>query len=115
MPDLSPESRVDLNDFAADLGLSPSEVRVELAAGRLGFAIDDQDVIYTTAGDVLRWCQMRVAAIALFGVRGVGFPLYTTDWRSVEFLPDQPEQNADQDAGYHVEASLPQEQGDGHA
>ena len=87
MEHLTPDSRVELLAFADDLGLTPQEVRAELAGARLGFSIDDDGCIFTTAADVLRWCQQRVAAVALFGQTKVGFPLYPADWQGIEFIP----------------------------
>lgn len=83
----TPDNRVELHDFAADLGLSPEQVRDELAGGRLAFDVDEDGVVFTDRFAVLDWIQRRVAAVAMFGVHKLGFPLYPADWRDREHIP----------------------------
>lgn len=111
MEHLTPDSRVELHDFADDLGLTPAEVRAEIAGARLGFNIDDDGCIYTTAADLLRWCQQRVAAVALFGQNGVGFPLYSCDWQDREHIPGPTFKGVASDVADAAAASLKRMQG----
>lgn len=82
-----PGERVELHDFAAQLDLTPEQVRDELVSGRLAFSIDELGVVFTDRAAVIDWIQRRVGSVALFGRKGVSFPLYAADWRDVEFIP----------------------------
>ena len=80
-------NRVELHDLAAQLGLTPDQVRDELAGGRLAFDIDEAGVVYTDKFAAMDWIQRRVAALAMFGQNGLGFPLYAADWQDREHIP----------------------------
>ena len=86
MSEQSP-NRIELHDFAEQLGLTPAQVRDELAGGRLAFDVDDAGVVFTDRFAALDWIQRRVAAISMFGQNGVGFPLFPADWSNIEHIP----------------------------
>ncbi|MFI4860123.1 MAG: hypothetical protein ACIAXF_05510 [Phycisphaerales bacterium JB063] len=106
MSDITPDTRVELHDFAEQLGLSPQQVRDELAGGRLAFDVDDDGVVFTDRFAVFDWMQRRVAALAMFGVHKVAFPMYAADWTDREFIPGPFEQGIAGEVAAHAAASL---------
>lgn len=87
MADKTTDNRIELHDFASQLDLTPEQVRGELAGGRLAFDVDDDGVVFTDRFAAMDWIQRRVAALAMFGVHKIGFPMYAADWTDREHIP----------------------------
>lgn len=84
-------NRLELHQFAADSGLTPEQVRAELASGRLAFEIAETGQVFTDRFAVLDWISRRISALSMFGADKVQFPLYKCDWRALEDIRDRPE------------------------
>lgn len=87
--------RMELHKFAEDAGLTIEQVLAEITSGRLTFDVDDSGAVYTDVFAALDWINRRLAALSHLGIKGVAFPVYPCDMRSIEWLPDSSRVNLD--------------------